>query len=43
LQRGADNLGRIDDAFGNQIAVFSLLCVVAIDVGFILTDLADDD
>ena len=43
LQRGADNLGRIDDAFGNQIAVLSVLCVVAIDVGFISTDLADDD
>src|SRR6266536_118504 len=43
LQRGADHLGRVNDALGNQVAVLALLRVVAVGVGVLLADLADNE
>src|SRR5882757_6476496 len=43
LDRGADHLGRVDDALGDQIAVFAGLAVEAVGVLILFQDLADDD
>ena len=43
LQCATDNLGRVDDALADQIAVLVGLGIVAIGVLGILEDLADDD
>src|SRR6476620_310978 len=43
LQRDAQNLGRVDDALGHQIAELAGLRVVAVSVGIVLQDLADHD
>ena len=41
LDRHAHDLGRVDDALGDQVAVFAALRVEAIAVLFLLQDLAD--
>src|SRR5882672_4713010 len=43
LDRGADHLGRVDDALGDQVAVLAGLAVEAVGVLILLQDLADDD
>src|SRR6202011_3426765 len=43
LDRGADHLGRVDDALGDQVDVFAGLGVEAIRILILLEDLADDD
>src|SRR4249919_831702 len=43
LDRHANDLGRVDDALGDQVAVFAGLRVEAIVVLLLLQDLADDD
>ena len=43
LDRHANHLGRVDDALGDQVAVFAGLRVEAVGVLILLEDLADDD
>src|SRR6266702_6295539 len=43
LDRHSNHLGRIDDALGNQVAVFAGLRVEAVRVLILFEDLADDD
>src|SRR6478672_8554765 len=43
LQGGADDLGWVDDALGNQATVLVFLGIVTIGIGVILADLADHD
>jgi len=43
LDRRANHLGRVDDALGDQVAVFAGLRVEAVVVLLLLEDLADDD
>src|SRR6266436_2176530 len=43
LDRHANHLGRVDDALGDQIAVFAGLRVEAVGILILLEDLADDD
>ena len=42
LQRSADDLRRIDDTLGHQVTVFAFQRVVAVGIGVIVADLADD-
>src|SRR3954452_13076868 len=43
LDRRANHLGRVDDALGDQVAVFAALRVEPVVVLVLLEDLADDD
>src|SRR6185437_10648972 len=43
LDRHTHDLGRIDDAFGDEVAIFAGLTVEAVAVLILLQDLADDD
>jgi hypothetical protein len=43
LDRHANHLGRVDDALGNQIAVFAGLRVESVGILVIFEDLAEDD
>src|SRR4051812_25854831 len=43
LQRGAHDLGRVDNALLHHVEVFAALCVEAVAVLILLQDLADDD
>ena len=43
LQSGANDLGRIDDAGGDQVAVLALVGVVALAFALHLLDAIDDD
>src|SRR6266508_3719163 len=43
LQRRAHDLGRVDDALGDEIAVLARLGVIAVGVAVLLQDLADHD
>src|SRR5262245_2449967 len=43
LDRDADHLGRVDDALGDEVAVFAGLRVEAVRILLLLQDLADDD
>src|SRR5579863_4475125 len=42
LDRGANHLGRVDDALGDQVAVFAGLAVEAVGILILFEDLADD-
>src|SRR4051794_38613654 len=42
LDRGADHLGRVDDALGDEVDVLAGLGIEAVGVGLVLEDLADD-
>src|SRR5262245_52504414 len=43
LDRDADHLGRVDDALGDEVAVFAVLRVEAVRILVLLEHLADDD
>src|SRR6478672_5481262 len=43
LDRHANDLGRVDDALGDQVAVFAGLRVEAVGILVLFEDLADDD
>ena len=43
MQRGTHDLGWVNDAFGDQVAVLAFLRVVAVGIGVIVADLADNN
>ena len=43
LERGADDLSRVNDALGHQVAVLPLLRIVTVGIGLIVADLTNNN